>query len=309
MKKLIILLLAGIILLVFASCGVETPAGQLPTQEEREEIEESESDDDSVVPPEPEIPEPLDLSDFEWEYINGRVAITKYIGTSTDVIVPYGVEELYYNVFATVYDDHADISITSISLPDSLRAIRSYVFRGCDLLSITIPAGVIEIEPLAFYDMPNLTEFIVSEDNLFFSSLNGVLFNKDKTELIKYPQGKTQTEYKIPDGVIKIGNNSFESAPLTNIIIPEGVTTLDVNAFGALSGLKHINLPDSITALNFYALPLGDGFSVTFKGITYHSEFKYSFMQGNYGDIPQEIHIWGYPQELFDAIGIEPNQV
>ena len=73
--------------------------------------------------------------------------------------------------------------------------------------------------------------------------MDGVLFNKDKTELIKYPSGKTETEYIVPDSVKSIENSAFEGCSnLTSIEIPKSVTSIGTFAFIACSNLTSITI-------------------------------------------------------------------
>ena len=82
-------------------------------------------------------------------------------------------------------------------------------FEHCsDLSSVTIPNSVTYIGNDAFFDCSNLTDINVESTNSKYSSENGVLFNKDKTTIICYPAGKTDTIYTIPNTVTSIGSNA-----------------------------------------------------------------------------------------------------
>ena len=86
------------------------------------------------------------------------------------------------------------------------------LFLGCtSLASITIPNSVTYIDEEVFYGCTSLAEINVGSDNANYSSENGVLFNKAKTVLIKYPAGKTNTEYVIPNSVYGIREEVFEN--------------------------------------------------------------------------------------------------
>lgn len=78
-----------------------------------------------------------------------------------------------------------------------------------DWESVTIPDSVTDISIGAFYGWEELKNIEVSEGNSKYSSKDGVLFNKDKTELITYPSGKEEESYSIPESVTSIGSDAF----------------------------------------------------------------------------------------------------
>ena len=103
-------------------------------------------------------------------------------------------------------------SLTSVTIGNSVTSIGSSAFSMCvSLTSVTIPDSVTSIGNGAFYFCTSLTSITVKEGNPNYSSDEyGVLFNKDKTLLIRYPIGNTRTSYTIPDSVTSIGGSAFE---------------------------------------------------------------------------------------------------
>ena len=109
-------------------------------------------------------------------------------------------------------------------------SLGDFAFAKSNVSSITIPKSVITIGDGAFANS-DLTSIEVAADNLNYSSIDGVLFNKDKTVLILYPPGR-QGAYTIPGNVTHIGFFAFaNSTYLTSITIPPSVTFIDESAF------------------------------------------------------------------------------
>ena len=146
-------------------------------------------------------------------------------------------------------------SQTSYTIPNSVTRIGYGAFRGCTgLTSITIPNSVTSIASWAFDGCTGLTSINVASGNNYYSDNNGVLFNKKKTELIRYPEGKSQTSYTIPDSVTSIGNWAFDGCTgLTSITIPNSVTSIGAHAFDGCTGLTSITIPNSVTSIGYMA--------------------------------------------------------
>ena len=116
--------------------------------------------------------------------------------------------------------------------------------------SIIIPDSVTHIEQNAFSGCKGLTSINVSPDNSNYCSVDGVLFNKDKTTIIQYPGGK-QGAYTIPNSVAIIGDNAFSGCKgLTYIEIPNTtITSIGRSAFGGCSGLTSVTIPNRVTKI------------------------------------------------------------
>ena len=144
-----------------------------------------------------------------WYYYRDRI---------TEVVIEQGVTSIGKDGFWKLF------SLTSVQLPSSLKSIGSSAFHDCwKLESINVSAG-----------------------NKTYSSENGVLFNKDKTELVMYPQGKTNTSYTVPSSVVNIGEAAFvECQNLKEVVLPEGVENIGKSAFSACLNLENITLPKS----------------------------------------------------------------
>ena len=250
------------------------------------------------------------------------------------IIIGSGITEIGSSVFLKYEFDSATLSIPSsvkaigsraffganlseISFSEGLESIGTSAFSVCGgLTSVTIPASVTKIGGGVFTRCHSLTEINVASGNQNYTSLNGVLFNKEITDMQVYPRGKTDATYTIPSGVYAVDHvdlssnkyltsiysNSFYfssvdgilyskdkttlvSCPcgkkvtsftipstvktvgqyafyhnlyLENVTIPSSVTTIENGAFSECS-LMSLNIPDSVTTIG------ADAFSANFE--------------------------------------------
>ncbi len=155
--------------------------------------------------------------------------------------------------------DHAAfmncVKLESITIPDSITLIGSYAFEGCTgLTDVTISNSVRSIGTLAFSGCTSLTGITVDENNENFSSVDGVLFDKDMKTLIRYPIGNERTSYTMPYGVTEIEEYAFkDSVKLISIIISDSVNQIGSYAFQNCTSLENIIIPDSLTETGFAA--------------------------------------------------------
>ena len=146
-------------------------------------------------------------------------------------------------------------SLISITIPNGVTSIGNEVFYLCESLTrITIPDSVTRIWQSVFNHCRHLTSIEVSEGNTAYSSIDGVLFSKDATYLIRYPENKDCSKYIIPDSVTGIGNDAFNGCmSLTSITIPNNVTNIGFNAFYRCTSLTSITIPDGVTNIGWNA--------------------------------------------------------
>lgn len=147
--------------------------------------------------------------------------------------------------------------LQTVSIGDNVISISDGAFRNCSkLATVSIGRSLTTIGSSAFGSCSMLQSFSVSNDNPAFFSDDGVLFDKNKTTLIIYPVGKTQSTYNIPSTVTAISDSAFNYCTnLSTILFPEGLTSIGRYAFAGCSNLSSVTLPESL-------LTIGDsGFS------------------------------------------------
>lgn len=130
-------------------------------------------------------------------------------------------------------------SLTSISLPNSLTYVDWYLFRGCtSLKTVSIGSGLKEWHNQGSYgfifeDCTALESITVSSSNNNYSSANGIMYDKKKTEILVYPQAKKDTTYTVPSTINTLYGVSTNNNPyLKTITIPSSVTDIRDHAVG-----------------------------------------------------------------------------
>lgn len=153
----------------------------------------------------------------------------------------------------TAIDDEAFFkcpSLENIMLPGSVKSIGTNAFYDClALKNVNIPASVENIEPGAFNNC-SISAFAVDSENSSYCTVDGVLFNKDKTVLLQFPSASEKTTYEIPDTVTTIADCAFYGCSnLESITIPASVTYIGEHAFYNCSALGSIKLPKNISSI------------------------------------------------------------
>jgi hypothetical protein len=146
-------------------------------------------------------------------------------------------------------------SLTNFVFPESVISIGDNAFAFCsNLTSVRIPASVTSISEEVFSNCYGLTNISVDENNSKYCSINGNLYNKEKSVLIQYAIGKTEQSFTIPDGVTNIGAEAFSDCDnLTTVEIPNSVTSIGDYAFSSCDGLISMVIPESVTSIGNWA--------------------------------------------------------
>lgn len=139
-------------------------------------------------------------------------------------------------------------NLEKIELPSRLTTIGANAFWGCSATEIKIGKGITRIEPGAFSHCTSLEILSVDPENKVYTAENGILFNKDKTELLIYPAGRTEN-YQLPDGVKKIADSAFAGAGIEAVIFNDALTEIGQNAFSECAFMKTPVLPESLITI------------------------------------------------------------
>lgn len=215
-----------------------------------------------------------DPSEFNYTANDNAITITGYTGSGGALIIPDMING-YPVASIGDYSFYYNTSIASVTIPSTVTGIGDGAFLNClnldnltmangvttigedaftdtRLNTITIPATITNIADGAFDGCTSMTTITVSPQNSFYSSTNGVLFDKAQTRLVKYPDGIYGT-YAIPANVMSIEDNAFADCGLTSVVIPNGITTIPQNTFFGCASLTNIIIPNSVTSIQYEA--------------------------------------------------------
>lgn len=215
------------------------------------------------------------LTSGDWEYnLNGSEAtISKYKGSAAEVIIPDKLDNHTVTSIGGGTFLHST-GITGITIPNTVTSIGVSAFWGCkELTDITIPDCVTNIGDTAFMECAALTGITipgsvkslgkgifsgctglesikVDEKNAFYMSDEGVLYDKEKTQLICYPAKKTGVSFAVPYFIESISDYAFENCTLLeSVTISVYVKNIGKRAFSGCTGLTGIKLPDSLKSI------------------------------------------------------------
>ena len=179
------------------------------------------------------LPAAGQAEDYTYTTNNGTITITGYTGPGGAVAIP---------------DTITGLPVTSLGI---------FTFSYCtNVASVVIPGSVTNLGEAPFSFCSSLTAITVDTNNPVYSSVDGVLFNKSQTALIRYPAGKAASQYTIPNSVTTIegsqgwsgeGGAFYSCTNLTDITIGNSVNSIGYDAFFFCTSLTSITIPDSVT--------------------------------------------------------------
>lgn len=219
--------------------------------------------------------------EFDFRTNAGGITIFDYTGPGGNVIIPntiMGVPVLEIGLFT--FSGRQDV--TGVTIPESVTRIRSWAFKDCTgLTNVTIPNSVTTIESYTFAGCTTLPSIFIPSSVTFmggfdpgrccdggpafqsclslkainvdplnsaFSSLDGVLLNKNGTKMLLYPYGRIGN-YTIPDGVQAIGTAFANCGNLTGVKFGSGVTNIEWDAFSGCTEMTNVTLSESIISI------------------------------------------------------------
>ena len=181
--------------------------------------------------------------DFEYTLEDDYTCtITKYNGSAANVTIPSTIHDYKVcKIGAGAFYDCS--SLEKIVIPDSVKEICWSPMYGCfqkcnNLKEIYIGSGFEK----SLFDMYTLSgcnsleKIVFSEDNNYYCSIDGVPFDKSKTSICRYPAGKKDKEYTIPDTVseLSMADEFFYNENLKTIVIPKSVKSIGEYTFGTV---------------------------------------------------------------------------
>ena len=173
-----------------------------------------------------------------------------------DITIPGSVTQIELSAFSGCS------SLQNMVIPDNVVSIGAMAFSNCNsMISVTISRGVEKIGYDVFSGCSSLTGIQVSSENGEYASLDGVLYNKELTEVVKCPEGK-KGEVVLPGTVTEFSTSPIgfcshcsEHSPieafrncknLTSIVIQEGITSLPRHVFYDCTSMIKLTLPESL---------------------------------------------------------------
>ena len=178
--------------------------------------------------------------------------ISKHMFSSskiTDIVIPNSVNYIDDSAFR----DCTSLTNVVLSDADNLQ-IHANAFYNTSLTTINIPNNVTYIGEYSLVGLRNLKAYNVSNDNLYYKDIDGVLFSKDGKKLIAYPANK-EGSYIINKDVETIGFGAFENSSLSNVTFEDNINLLTIGyrAFYDSKKLKEITIPNSVVSIDYYA--------------------------------------------------------
>lgn len=142
-------------------------------------------------------------------------------------------------------------SLTDVNIPEGVTQVLQNAFQNCwNLKTVSVPASVAKFGQSPFRDCSHIVSITVDAANENYSSADGILYNKDKTELIQYNGGRNAASFTIPQGVKTLAYYSFAAdSALVEVTIPASVETIYNTAFYKSPKIERVNISESVTTI------------------------------------------------------------
>ncbi|MCR4717214.1 MAG: leucine-rich repeat protein [Lachnospiraceae bacterium] len=155
----------------------------------------------------------------------------------------------------------ADASgLEGIYLGENVETIEADAFDGVysEVGNFYIPAKLKTLGDNAINSVKT-SSYVVASSNPYFSTVDGVLFDKTKKTLVDYPSSKTDSSYSVPEGTEAIANCAFYQDYLKDVTMPNSVKTIGERAFSSCEDLENVTFSSSLNSIgecSFYATAL-----------------------------------------------------
>ena len=189
-----------------------------------------------------------------WSYetnSNGTLTITGYSGTETKVTVPAtidgkSVSGIGYGAFLN------NRALEEMTVSEGIQSINGDAFTGSTLKKIYLPASLNTFGSSRL--MRKLEGIYVDSASQYYRDVDGVLYNKNMTTLVKYPAQKTATTFTVPGGVTTVGDGSVDcNTSLQKVVLPDSVKEVRIDAFSGCSKLSEVTLPEQCESVGQFA--------------------------------------------------------
>lgn len=142
--------------------------------------------------------------------------------------------------------------LTELALPESCETVTTGAIQSCDNLeSVHLSKAVREFPGNIFASCPNLKVIDIDAENPFFTSVEGIVFSKDMSKLLKYPAGNSNKTYTVPTTVQIIGEHAFEYSVIEGVVLPTTLTSIEDFSFSCCKQLEKMVIPSSVTHLGY----------------------------------------------------------
>ena len=177
----------------------------------------------------------------------------------TLVLYPQGRPDASFTMPETVkhigpYGIYEPQLLQAVTVSPILETIDEFGMAGIALTGVVkLPATITSIHFKAFQYDDGVTAFELPESCAAYTTVDGVLYDKDVTHLLVYPAGRPDVSYETPDTVRTVGSYAFHSCKYLENIRLTGVEKLEERAFSTAKALKHIDLANSVQLIDTYA--------------------------------------------------------
>ena len=179
--------------------------------------------------------------------------------------------------------------LKQVRIPENVTKIEMFAYLDCNEINkVSIGSGMTEIGESMLIDSVNIERINVDENNPNYSSDEyGVLYNKDKTKLIKYPPRDSRTEYSISDNVSMLSGKAFSNCDnLKKVVIGKGISTIN-NVFYHCDNLKEVVIPESVKNIDDYAVGYISNYNPDTDSINYKAVDGF-IIYGNIGSVAEK---------------------